>query len=79
MFDAAMDVIDQGVNKRPGAIMVYLEPWHADVFTFLRMKRVRQSSETAARRLFYGLFVNDLLSVCNKCLPSTSLLILTTP
>ncbi|KAJ2923973.1 hypothetical protein H1R20_g13122, partial [Candolleomyces eurysporus] len=31
VFDAAMDVIDQGVNKRPSAISAYLVPWHADI------------------------------------------------
>ena len=61
MFDPVMDVIDQGVNKRPGAIMVYAELWHTNIFTFLHMKHVCQPGEAAARRLFYGLFVNDLL------------------
>ena len=24
--------VDQGGNKRPGALAIYLEPWHADIF-----------------------------------------------
>lgn len=31
--------VDQGGNKRPGAFAVYLEPWHADIFDFLELKR----------------------------------------
>lgn len=31
--------IDQGGNKRPGAFAIYLEPWHADIFDFLELKR----------------------------------------
>lgn len=61
LFDTSMDVIDQGVNKRPGAITVYIEPWHADVFSFVRMKRLAGSEWERARKLFHGLMVNDLL------------------
>jgi len=31
--------VDQGGNKRPGAFAIYLEPWHADIFDFLELKR----------------------------------------
>ena len=31
--------VDQGGNKRPGSIAVYLEPWHADIFGFLDLKK----------------------------------------
>lgn len=31
--------VDQGGNKRPGAFAIYLEPWHADIFDFLQLKR----------------------------------------
>lgn len=31
--------VDQGGNKRPGAFAIYLEPWHADIFEFLELKR----------------------------------------
>ena len=56
-----MDVIDQGINKRPGAFAAYIEVWHADVMTFLGMKRVKGSTAGDARKLFYALWVNDLL------------------
>jgi len=31
--------VDQGGNKRPGAFAIYLEPWHADIFNFLELRR----------------------------------------
>lgn len=37
--------VDQGGNKRPGAFAIYLEPWHADVFDFLDLKKNHGSEE----------------------------------
>ena len=31
--------VDQGGNKRPGAFAIYIEPWHADIFDFLELKK----------------------------------------
>lgn len=63
MFDAAMDVVDQGINKRPTAIAVYVEPWHADILSVIRMKRITGGEAMHTERLFYGLWMNDLLCV----------------
>ncbi len=52
--------VDQGGNKRPGAFAVYLEPWHADVFDFLDLKKNTGKEEVRARDLFYALWINDL-------------------
>lgn len=52
--------VDQGGNKRPGAIAIYLEPWHADVFDFLDLKKNTGKEESRARDLFYGLWIPDL-------------------
>ena len=52
--------VDQGGNKRPGAFAVYLEPWHADVFEFLDLKKNTGVEELRARDLFYALWVPDL-------------------
>lgn len=52
--------VDQGGNKRPGAFAVYLEPWHADIFEFLDLKKNTGKEEVRARELFYGLWVPDL-------------------
>lgn len=52
--------VDQGGNKRPGAFAIYLEPWHADIFDFLNLKRNTGSEELRARDLFYALWIPDL-------------------
>lgn len=52
--------VDQGGNKRPGAFAMYLEPWHADVFDFLEMKKNTGVEEHRARDLFYALWIPDL-------------------
>jgi len=52
--------VDQGGNKRPGAFAIYLEPWHADVFEFLDLRKNHGKEETRARDLFYALWIPDL-------------------
>jgi len=52
--------VDQGGGKRKGAFAVYLEPWHADIFGFLELKKNHGAEEHRARDLFYGLWVPDL-------------------
>lgn len=52
--------VDQGGNKRPGAFAIYLEPWHADIFEFLDLKKNTGKEENRARELFYALWIPDL-------------------
>ncbi|KHJ75393.1 ribonucleoside-diphosphate reductase, alpha subunit [Oesophagostomum dentatum] len=52
--------VDQGGNKRPGAFAIYLEPWHADIFEFVALRRNTGPEEERARDLFYALWVPDL-------------------
>ncbi|TRY75630.1 hypothetical protein TCAL_09737 [Tigriopus californicus] len=52
--------VDQGGNKRPGAFAIYLEPWHADIFEFLDLKKNHGSEEQRARDLFYAMWIPDL-------------------
>uniref|UniRef100_A0A8C5B458 Ribonucleoside-diphosphate reductase n=1 Tax=Gadus morhua TaxID=8049 RepID=A0A8C5B458_GADMO len=52
--------VDQGGNRRPGAFAMYLEPWHADVFEFLELKKNTGKEEQRARDLFYGMWIPDL-------------------
>ena len=60
VFDAAARYVDQGGGKRKGAFAIYLEPWHADVFAFLDLKKNHGKEEARARDLFYALWVPDL-------------------
>lgn len=52
--------VDQGGGKRKGAFSIYLEPWHADVFDFLNLKKNHGKEEHRARDLFYALWTPDL-------------------
>ena len=50
--------VNQG-GKRNGSFAVYLEPWHADIEDFLRLKLNTGAEEDRARDLFYGLWIPD--------------------
>jgi ribonucleoside-diphosphate reductase alpha subunit len=52
--------VDQGGGKRKGSFAVYLEPWHADVFDFLELKKNHGKEEQRARDLFYAMWIPDL-------------------
>jgi ribonucleoside-diphosphate reductase alpha subunit len=58
-FNATARYVDQG-SKRNGSIAIYLEPWHADIEDFLRMKLNTGTEDERARDLFYALWVPDL-------------------
>jgi len=60
VFSDTSRYVDQGGGKRKGAFAVYLEPWHADVFDFLELKKNHGKEEMRARDLFYALWINDL-------------------
>ena len=52
--------VDQGGGKRKGSFAVYVEPWHADIFDFLDLKKNHGKEEMRARDLFYALWIPDL-------------------
>jgi len=60
VFNNTARYVDQGGNKRPGAFAMYLEPWHADVFEFLDLRKNHGKEENRARDLFYALWIPDL-------------------
>jgi len=47
-------------GKRNGSFAMYLEPWHADIFTFLDAKKNNGAEELRARDLFYAMWIPDL-------------------
>lgn len=59
-FDMTARYVDQGGGKRRGSFAIYLEPWHADVFDFLDLKKNHGKEELRARDLFYALWIPDL-------------------
>jgi ribonucleoside-diphosphate reductase alpha subunit len=60
VFNDTARYVDQGGGKRKGAFAIYLEPWHADVFEFLELKKNHGKEEARARDLFYALWIPDL-------------------
>ncbi len=52
--------VDQGGGKRKGSFAIYVEPWHADIFDFLDLKKNHGKEEMRARDLFYALWIPDL-------------------
>lgn len=60
VFNDTARYVDQGGGKRKGAFAIYLEPWHADVFAFLDLRKNHGKEEMRARDLFLALWVCDL-------------------
>ncbi|MHA8080706.1 ribonucleoside-diphosphate reductase subunit alpha [Aquirufa regiilacus] len=60
VFNDTARYVDQGGGKRKGSFAIYLEPWHADVFDFLELKKNHGKEEMRARDLFYALWIPDL-------------------
>jgi ribonucleoside-diphosphate reductase alpha subunit len=60
VFNDTARYVDQGGGKRKGSFAMYIEPWHADVFDFLDLKKNTGKEEMRARDLFYALWIPDL-------------------
>jgi ribonucleoside-diphosphate reductase alpha subunit len=60
VFNDTARYVDQGGGKRKGSFAIYMEPWHADVFDFLDLKKNHGKEEQRARDLFYALWIPDL-------------------
>ena len=67
VFNDTARYIDQGGGKRNGSFAIYLEPWHADIFDFLELKKNHGNELERARDLFYGLWITDLFMERVKC------------
>jgi ribonucleoside-diphosphate reductase alpha subunit len=60
VFSDTARYVDQGGGRRKGSFAIYLEPWHADVYDFLELKKNSGKEEMRARDLFYALWMPDL-------------------
>lgn len=59
VFNDTAKYVNQG-GKRNGSFAIYMEPWHADIENFLRLKMNTGNEDERARDLFYGLWIPDL-------------------
>ena len=60
VFNDTARYVDQGGGKRKGSFAIYMEPWHADIFDFLDLKKNHGKEENRARDLFYAMWTPDL-------------------
>lgn len=60
VFNDTARYVDQGGGKRKGSFAIYIEPWHADIFDFLDLKKNTGKEEMRARDLFYAMWMSDL-------------------
>ncbi|MGB5363670.1 MAG: ribonucleoside-diphosphate reductase subunit alpha, partial [Aureibaculum sp.] len=60
VFNDTARYVDQGGGKRKGSFAMYIEPWHADIFEFLDLKKNHGKEEMRARDLFYAMWIPDL-------------------
>ncbi|WP_300486911.1 ribonucleoside-diphosphate reductase subunit alpha [Flavobacterium sp.] len=60
VFNDTARYVDQGGGKRKGSFAIYVEPWHADIFDFLDLRKNHGKEEMRARDLFYAMWMNDL-------------------
>jgi len=60
VFNNTARYVDQGGGKRKGSFAMYLEPWHADIFSFLDLRKNSGNEEERCRDLFLGLWIPDL-------------------
>ena len=60
VFNDTARYVDQGGGKRKGSFAIYVEPWHADIFDFLELKKNNGKEEMRARDLFYAMWTPDL-------------------
>ncbi len=60
IYNETARAVDQGGGKRKGSIAIYMEPWHADIYEFLDLRKNQGKEELRARDLFLALWTNDL-------------------
>ena len=59
-YTTNIGVVHNGGGRRKGSIAVYLEPWHADVFDFLDLRKNHGKEEMRARDLFLAMWIPNL-------------------
>ena len=60
VFNHTAKYVDQGGGKRNGSFAIYMEPWHADIESFLDLRKNHGDEDLKARDLFYAIWMSDL-------------------
>ena len=53
-------LVHNGGGKRNGSFAIYIEPWHADIESFLDLRKNHGDEDLKARDLFYAIWMPDL-------------------
>lgn len=53
-------LVHNGGGKRNGSFAMYMEPWHADIESFLDLRKNHGDEDLKARDLFYAIWMSDL-------------------
>ncbi|NDD04379.1 MAG: ribonucleoside-diphosphate reductase subunit alpha, partial [Proteobacteria bacterium] len=59
VFDSSVHAVNQG-GKRKGAAAIYIEPWHADIESFLELRNNTGAEERRTHNLNLALWIPDL-------------------
>jgi len=60
IYDGTAGYVDQGGQKRKGAIAIYCEPWHADFEEFINLRKSKGDMTTKCRQLNLGIWCPSL-------------------
>lgn len=60
VLNATKRYVNQGAERRPGSIAIFLEPWHLEIFDFLELRKNTGPEDFRARDIFTALWINDL-------------------
>lgn len=60
VYNETARYVDQGGGRRKGSFAMYIEPWHADIFDFLDLRKNHGKEEMRARDLFPAMWIPDL-------------------
>lgn len=60
VYESTARYVDQGGGKRKGSFAIYSEPWHADIVSFLNLRKNTGKEQDRARDLFFALWIPDL-------------------
>ena len=59
VLESVAKYVNQG-GKRNGSVAVYAEPWHADIFEFVELRKNTGDENLRARDLFLAVWIPDL-------------------
>ena len=67
VFNDTARYVDQGGGKRKGSFAIYIEPWHADIFEFLELKKESWKRRKCVHAIcFYAMWTPDFIHEASR-------------